>query len=91
MTARTITAVSIGGIFGLPRRAPTESRSDKKRFDHVHTICSDMCGYVMAPQFLPQCIHRNKNVSAVQKGWMVILTTAHASNGIAVLSLLARK
>jgi hypothetical protein len=90
MTARTITAVSIGGIFGSPRRAPTESRSGKKRFDHVHAICSDI-GHVMAPQFLPQCIHRNKNVSAVQKGWIVILTTAHASNGIAVLSDLARK
>jgi hypothetical protein len=45
----------------------------------------------MAPQFLPQCTLGNKNVSAAQKGWVEILPTPHGSNGITVLSDLARK
>jgi hypothetical protein len=45
----------------------------------------------MTPQFLPQCTLRNKNVSAAQQGWVVNLPTSQMSNGIAVLSDLARK
>jgi hypothetical protein len=45
----------------------------------------------MAPHFALQCTHGNKNVSAAQQGWVVNLTTSRASNGIAVLSDLARK
>jgi len=45
----------------------------------------------MAPQFLPQCTVRNKNVSAARKAWVVNLPTSYISNGIAVLSDLAGK
>jgi hypothetical protein len=93
--------VSIGGIRGPAlavaershpdKQADAESRSDIKWIDHVHTICGDICGYLMTPQFLPQCTLGNKNVSAAQKGWVVILPTSRASNGIVVLSDLARK
>jgi hypothetical protein len=75
----------------LPWRAPTESRSDLKRIDHSHTICSDICGYVMAPHFPLQCTHRNKNVSAAQQGWVVNLPTLRGPGGIVVLYDLARK
>jgi hypothetical protein len=56
------------------KQADAESRSDIKRIDHVHTICSDIYGYLMAPQFLPQCTLGNKNVSPAQQGWVVIFT-----------------
>jgi hypothetical protein len=57
----------------------------------VHTICGDICGYLMAPHFLPQCTVRNKNVSAVQQGRVEILPTPRAPGGIAVLSDLTKK
>jgi hypothetical protein len=43
----------------------------------------------MAPHFALQCTHKNKNVSAAQQGWVVILPTACVSGGIAVLGDLA--
>jgi hypothetical protein len=45
----------------------------------------------MAPQFLPQCTPRNKNVSSARKVLVVILPTARVSGGIAVLSDLTKK
>src|SRR6476661_803771 len=64
------------------KQADAESRSDIKRIDHAHTICSNIRGYLMAPQFLPQCTVRNKNVSAARKAWVVNLPTSYMSNGI---------
>jgi hypothetical protein len=57
----------------------------------MHTICGDICGYLMAQHFPLQCTHRNKNVSAAQKVPVVILPTPRTSNGIAVLSDLTKK
>jgi hypothetical protein len=91
--------VSIGGISGLAlpgagrdypdKQADVESRSDIKRIYHVRTICSDIYGHVMALQFLPQCTLGNKNVSAAQKGWVVISPTSQGCGRIDVLSDLA--
>jgi hypothetical protein len=57
----------------------------------MHTICSDICGYLMTPQFVPQCTPGNKNVSSAQKGCVVILHPWHACGGIAVLRDLSKK
>ena len=59
-------------------QADAESRSDIKRIDHAHTICSDICGYLMARHFALQCMHRNKNVSAARQGWVEILPMSRA-------------
>src|ERR1700744_2245091 len=85
MPARTITAVSIGGICSLARP------KGGKRIDHAHSICSDICGYVMAPRSPLQCTHRNKNVSARQKVQKGILRPPGARGRIAVLFDLTRK
>jgi hypothetical protein len=91
----------MGGICGLAlpgaerdypdKQADAESRSDIRRIDHAHTICSDICDHVMASQFLPQCTVGNKNVSTAQKGWVVIFPTSRGCGRIDVLSDLAGK
>ena len=73
------------------KQADAESRSDIKGIDHVHTICSDICGYLMAQRTGPQRTVANKNVSCAHGAWTEILHPSHACGGIAVLRDLRKK
>jgi hypothetical protein len=87
MPARTTTAMSIEGIFRF-------TSLDLERRHQRPTGCTrlfDTHGNLMAPQFAPQCTHRNKNVSARQKDLMVILPTARRCSEAGILQPLTAK